>query len=349
MKILHIADLHLGKKIYGYSLIDDQKFFLDETIKLMKDEEISHLIIAGDIYDISNPAGEAITLFSDFLKSLKDNHIKAFIVPGNHDSKARTGYASKILNDSGIYINSDIKEALNPIEEDGINYYLIPYTTSAEINAVFNQEFKEYKEALRYVVSQMIIDKTKVNIAVSHQFVLNGNNELPSLGNSEEPAIGDIIYIPSSIYQDFTYTALGHIHKPQNITDTIRYCGSPFPYHIDEVKYNKEYTILEINDDAISIKTKEIEPRKKTVVLRDTFDNLLKKHEENRDDYVYAVITDGEKENAMGILKEVYPYIITLSIEKKDIKGVDLSLKIKEIENVTYPELFSSFYKDQCG
>lgn len=348
MKILHIGDLHLGKKIGGYSLIEDQKYFLNETIKFMKDREISHLIMAGDIYDISTPSGEAITLFSNFLNDLKDNNIKAFIISGNHDSKARIGYGNKLISASGIYINSSIEDAINPITVDGINYYLIPYTSSAEINSVFSESFKEYEDAMKYVISKMNIDKTKVNIAISHQLVLH-DGVLPERGNSEEPVIGTIQNISSSVYQDFTYTALGHIHRPQNVKSNIRYCGSPFPYHIDETQYQKTFTILEVNDGKVSVTEEEIKPLRDTVKIEDTFENIINNYKKNKNDYVYAVITDEDRPNAMGILKEAYPYIINLRYKRKEVAGVDIENKIQNIETISYEDLFASFYLDQTG
>ena len=348
MKILHIGDLHLGKKIGGYSLLEDQKYFLDETISLMKEKGISHIIMAGDIYDISTPSGDAISLFASFLKNIKDNNFKAFIISGNHDSKARLSYLNELIQADGIFINTDIKNAVKPFIVDGINYYLIPYTTSSEINSVFDKDFKEYSEALDFVVKEMNIDETKINIAVSHQLVLR-NNELPDFGHSEDPVIGTIQNIPSSIYSGFTYTALGHIHKPQKVADNIYYAGSPFPYHIDETKYNKNYQIIEIDGNNVNVSTEPIKLLHNTVIIEDTFDNIVNNYAGNKDDYVYAVITDSEHENAMAILKEHFPYIINLRYKQKDAKGVNLQEKIKDIEKISFEELFGKFYQDQLG
>lgn len=348
MKILHISDLHIGKKISGYSLLEDQKYFLDNTIKFMKDKGISHLIVAGDIYDVSLPSGEAISMFNDFLNQLSDEGIKAFIISGNHDSKDRVGYGSKLISKSNIYINSDIKEAINPICVDGINYYLIPYASATEINIAFNQSFKTYDEAMAYVVSLMNLDKSKINIAISHQLVLGKNQIL--LGGSEEPIIGTIQNISGEVFKDFTYTALGHIHRPQNIADNIRYSGSPLPYHIDETKYKKNYIILDVTSNNLSITLEEIIPKRRTVELRGSFDDIINNHKDEVNSYVYATITEGVKvDNAMAILKNTYPFALSIRYLMNETKGVDISEKILDIENKNPFDLFNEFYSKQTG
>ncbi len=348
MKILHIADLHLGKKISGYSLIDDQSYFLDKTISYMKNNEIKHLIIAGDIYDVASPSGEAIKLFSNFLVKLKKNKIKAFIISGNHDSSERVGYGSSLFSDNDIYINSNIKDAINPICVDGINYYLIPYASAAEINQAFDQEFKTYDEAFRYLVSLIKLDESKINIAVAHQLVLNGDGT-SMLGGSEEPIIGTIQNLSADIFNKFSYVALGHIHKPQQINEKIRYCGSPLAYHVDESKYTKSYTIININDDKITISLDEIKPLREVVEIKDTFDNIINNYEEYRNYYVYATIIGNEVENAMAKLKNKYPYAMSLRYLKEEVGDFDITKKISDIESISNEDLFAKLYFEQKG
>lgn len=348
MKILHISDLHLGKKISGYSLLADQIYFLENTIKYMKEKNINHLIIAGDIYDISSPSGEAINAFNDFLNSLNDNNIKAFIISGNHDSNERVGYGNELFKNSNIFINTDIKSAIEPISVDGINYYLFPYSSASEINAKFNQAFKTYDEAMKYVIDQIKLDNNAINIAVAHQLVLHDNNT-PILGGGEEPIIGTIQNISSSIYDKFTYTALGHIHKPQKINDKVRYSGSPLAYHVDETKYDKTYIILEIDNGKINVSEEKIIPLRGFIELKDTFENIITKseYEEYRGSYIYATITDEPVENAMAKIKNVYPYTVSIRYEKKEIKGVDINERIEKIDNITSEELFYKLYTEQ--
>lgn len=348
MKIIHIADLHLGKKIGGYSLLDDQQYFLDNTINYAKENNINHLIIAGDIYDVSSPSGDAINMFSEFLNKLKENNIKAFIVSGNHDSKDRVGYGNKLISNAGIYINTNIKDALNPIFVDEINYYLIPFTTAAEINAKFEQNFKTYEEAMQYIVNSMNIDKTKINIAVAHQLVLSAKGEY-EIGGSEDPIIGTIQNISGSIFKDFNYVALGHIHKPQNISKTIRYSGSPLAYHVDESKYDKTYTIIDIESDKLTITEEKINPLHEVVEIKDTFDNIINNYPEHINNYIYAVIEGNEVENAMAKLKNKYPYAVSIKYDKKESEGVDLSKKITDIENISSEDLFKKLYREQLG
>lgn len=348
MKILHIADLHLGKKIAGYSLIDDQRYFLDKTIQYMNDNDINHLIIAGDIYDVASPSGEAIELFSNFLVELKKNKIKAFIISGNHDSSERVGYGSSLFKNSDIYINSNIKEAINPICVDGVNYYLIPYASAAEINQAFDQDFKTYDDAFRYLVSLIKLDENKINIAVAHQLVLNGDGT-NILGGSEEPIIGTIQNLSADIFNKFSYVALGHIHKPQQINEKIRYCGSPLAYHVDESKYAKTYTIINISDNNIEISLDNIKPLRDVIEIKDTFDNIINNYEEYRNYYVYAIIIGNEVENAMAKLKNKYPYAMSLRYLKEEAKDFDITKKISDFESVSNEDLFAKLYLEQKG
>ena len=345
MKILHIADLHLGKKVGGYSLLEDQRYFLNDTIRFMNEKGIKNIIIAGDIYDISSPSGETISEFSNFLNNLRENKINAFIISGNHDSKDRVGYGSKLIKPNGIYINSNIKDAINPITVDDVNFYLIPYASAADINSAFDQNFKQYGEAFAYFMGQINIDKNKINIAVSHQLVLMGDKN-PSFGGSEEPIIGTLQGIPSKVFEDFTYTALGHIHKPQNISDNIRYSGSPLAYHINECEYEKTYTIIDIDNGKLSISTEEIVPLRKVTVLKDTLDSIVNNYPNNVNDYIYAIITSDEVPNVMAILKNRYPYTIGMRYEEKSNKQGDFKQKLDDIENISYDDLFSAFYKE---
>lgn len=348
MKILHIADLHLGKKTFGYSLLEDQRYFLDKTVDYLKDNQINKLIIAGDIYDTASPSGDAISLFDSFLTKLVNNKIEAFIISGNHDSKDRVGYLNNIVASQGIHINSSIENALKPITSDNINFYLIPYSSASDINAAFETNYKNYNDALAYVINKMEINKEMTNIAIAHQLVLPTQSEL-EFGGSEEPVVGTISNIPSSLFSDFDYVALGHIHKPQNVAKNARYSGSPLAYHSDEAKYEKSYTIIEVNGKNLSIKTDKIIPLRDTKVLTGTFEDILTKNDAYKSCYIHAVITDGDIPNAMEKLKQVFPYALSISYLRHEGVGVNISEKIKDIENISPNDLFSKLYTEQMG
>ena len=349
MKILHISDIHLGKKIAGYSMLEDQEYFLKNTIKYMKDNSIEHLILAGDIYDISSPSGEAINIFSEFLNELKENNIKAFIISGNHDSNERVGYGNKLISKSNIYINTSIKDAINPICCDGINYYLIPYTTVSEINTAFGESFKDYDDAMSFVISKMKLDKNKINIALSHQLVLSGKNKY-ILGGSEDPVVGTVQNISESVYKDFSYVALGHIHKPQKISDTIYYSGSPLAYHINETKYEKTYNIVNIKDETLTVSTDIIKAKRESIELEDTFENLVSKPEYKKyqDYYIYVTLKDENYiENAMDKIKNIFPYALSLRYaQTKTNDNLEL-IQIEDIDEVNLNDLFESLFKMQ--
>ena len=344
MKLLHLADLHLGKKIFGYSLLEDQKYFLDNTIDFILENNIEGVMISGDIYDVAMPSGEAIKLFDSFITNLVRNHIEAFIIPGNHDSKDRVGYLKDLISINNIRINHDVRESINKITSHGINFYLLPYATTLDINVAFGQEFKDYSEAFKYLVGVMNINTKETNVLLMHQMISFGGKNV-ELGGSEEFSIGTIQNIESNIFADFDYVALGHIHKAQKVSSNMKYCGSPLVYHKDETKYPHNYTIIDINNKIINIEEKPIKPLREVRVIRDNFINILTKYSGYKNDYIYAEVLDDPVEGAMDKLKNVFPYALSIVYVQNELQSINLEESIQNIEQIDLNDLFASFYK----
>lgn len=348
MRILHLADLHLGKRICGYSLIDDQRFFLNETLRFIEENNLKCLIIAGDIYDASVPSAEATTVLDEFLSSLADRKIMTLIIPGNHDSSERLNYASTFFLNRGIHIVSNVKNSLLPIKIEGINFYLVPFINHHDVNNLLSKEFKDYGTAMQGLVEAMNIDNKQTNVLVAHQLVLPSQGELER-SSSEEVTIGLLGNIPANNLYGFDYVALGHIHKPQNVGRNMRYPGSPLKYHSDEAKSEKSYTIVTIDGKKVSFETAPIKPRRDVVVLKGKLEDIILNNASEADKYVYAVLTDETNvENAMEKLKRVFPY--TLNLEYQITVGQGVSpIVVVDVQQIPLTTLFSDFYQQQNG
>lgn len=347
MKFLHVADLHIGKRLCGYSLLEDQAYWIEETLAFLKKEDISILFISGDIYDVTSPSAEAIQLFDYFLNALAEQHVETFIIPGNHDSKERMSYAQHFLHKEGIHIVTSLEEAIHPFCVNQVNFYLFPYVNHHEINEFLHTSYEDYSSSMQGLLNSLTLDKTKVNILLAHQLVLPSKEELERSG-SENITIGTISNIPAQVFKDFTYVALGHIHKPQTVAENARYAGSPLKYHSDEASIQKYYTVGEIIDHKVQLSYFPITPKRDVVILKGYFFDLLKS-EAHHNDYVFFELLDENMiENAMEKLKRVYPYALDLKYPLKVGEGVDLG-QIQDIQSISTFDLFSDFYQKQNG
>lgn len=347
MRFLHIADLHLGKKISGYSLLEDQVYFLNETLKFLKEHQISALVVAGDIYDVSMPSAEAITAFDNFLTSLADLHIETLIIPGNHDSKERLHYATRFLKRNHIHLQTELEDFFTPVLIEGTAFYLLPFINHHEVNAMFNTSYNDYASAVQGLLEKLPLDENKQNVLVAHQLVLPTHDELERSG-SENITIGTLGNIPASIFSSFDYVALGHIHKPQSVAKNARYSGSPLKYHSDEAKTQKSFTVVSLENKNLQIETFSIVPLHDVFVIEGTFKELIAR-KEHENDFVYILLKeDSLIENAMERLKVVYPLALDLRYENTIGKGADFS-NVQNIENISIIDLFTTFYEEQNG
>lgn len=350
MKFLHISDLHLGKRLHGFSLLNDQRFFLfDRVLPLLKEQNIRVLVIAGDIYDVPIPPQDAVVMLDEFLYSCADSGIEVLLVSGNHDSSDRLSYGSRFFAAKNVHIVTSIKDSLHPIVVDGVNFYLLPFMKHHDVNGVFDTEFKDYASAAAYLVEQMNLDLTKKNVLVAHQLVLPESGESALLrSKSEEVTVGAIPNIPSAVFKDFTYVALGHIHKPQKVGANAYYCGCPIKYHVDEWKDVKSFYIVDIKEDGYILEKLPIVPLRDLVVVSGSFDDII--HSNPTDDYVSVSLTDDLPiENAMDKLRAAcFPRCV--GIEYPNLGGEDIDLEeTPDLESKTPEELFEDFYSSVMG
>lgn len=349
-KLLHLADLHLGKRLREYDLFDDQKYVLDQAIALAVKEKVDAVVVAGDIYDSGAPSGVTTTLLDEFITGLYNKKIPLLMISGNHDSPDKLHFVSNILSNNNIHIVTDITDSLNPITIDGINFYLLPYTNYQTVNAIFSTSYNDLSSSISFLVKKMNIDKNKTNVLVAHQSVLPSSGILTIGGSETQPEVdssgqvGGSDVIPCSLFKDFDYVALGHIHKSIRLSNNALYPGSLLKYHKDEATNHPSFKIIDITNKKVTIEEKPISFLHDVVVLKGTLEDICKsKGREN--DFVFAELTDkGYVDEAMSKLKSHYKYACGLEYQaiKHNNDEEKPSIDIKKIDKMT---LFSSFYK----
>lgn len=357
MKILHLADLHLGKRVNEMSMIEDQKYILDQIITLIKEESVGIVLLCGDIYDKSIPTIEAIHLLDEFLDQLSKMAIKVLMISGNHDSIDRLSFGKSLFTRSNLYIASQFENEIEKItvKENGItvNFYMLPFVKSAYISHIFQLQTDSYEECFRYLIEHTKIDEEETNILLSHQFV-TANKKNPELSDSETSSLGGIDNIDFHIFDPFDYVALGHIHKPQAMgRDMVRYAGSILKYSFSEIHMDKKATILTIDaKKEISLSFYPLKPLKDMREIECSLEELLKKQCEigNQEDYMHVILTDEEQIlDAIGKVRTIYPNVMQISFKnRRHMKQLE-SAQIKEdqISDQSPAELFEQFYKMQ--
>ena len=347
MRILHLADLHLGKILQEQPLIEDQKYMLEEIIKKVQEENIEIILISGDIYDRSIPQTDAVDMLDYFLnKLIKDLKKQVFIISGNHDSKERLGFGNKIFENDGLYISSKYEGQIKKVElqdEYGkLNIYLLPFIKPVEVKKYFEDEILSYDETIR-------------NIILTHQFVTCIGEEVERT-DSETISLGGIDNVDISNYDKFDYVAIGHVHRPQRIgRDTARYAGTMLKYSFSEVNHKKTIPIIDFKEKGnINIKLVELTPLRDMREIKGPIEELTKKENyknTNTEDYIKAIITNEEPVyDAIGQIRKVYPNVLKLEIQNSKSSVSQNDEKEKELQNIknkSEVELFNEFYKFQ--
>ena len=352
MKILHLGDLHLGKRVNEISMIEDQKFILDQIVTLVKEEKIDVILLCGDIYDKAIPTIEAIHLLDEFLEELSDLKVKVLMISGNHDSSERLSFGRNLFKRSNLYIASQFNQEIEKItiKEDGynINFYMLPFVKPAYINHVLKIQTETYEECFKHLMEQVKINEDETNILLAHQFVTVGKNS-PELSDSETSSLGGIDNIDYRLFDAFDYVALGHIHKPQAMgREMVRYAGSILKYSFSEIRKDKQATILTISKNKqISLSHHLLKPLRDMREMECSLESLLKRKCEigNEEDYMHVILTDEEQIlDAIGKVRTVYPNVMQISFM---MQYETIQMKENQIADQNPMELFEQFYKMQ--
>jgi len=353
MKFMHLSDLHLGKRVNEYSMLEDQEFILKKIIGIADSEACDAVLIAGDIYDKAVPSAEAVQLFDDFLVQLAKRRLRVFVISGNHDSPERMAFGSRIMDAEGIHIspvyNGDIKPVTLRDDFGIINIYMLPFIKPANVRRYCDEEINSYTDTLEYAISKMNVDTTERNILITHQFVTGSLRS-----DSEEISVGGSDNVDAYVFEPFDYTALGHIHSPQKCgSEKIRYCGTPLKYSFSEAKDTKSVTIAELSEKGnLNIRTVELIPKHDLVEIRGKYEELtLKAFYENTslsEDYVHITLTDEEDiPDVIGKLRTIYHRLMKLDYDNKRTRSNNVISSDSAADSKSPMELFEDFYELQ--
>ncbi len=356
MRFLHIGDLHIGRSIGGFDLIEDQKFILDQIIHIAGQEKADAILIAGDVYDKSIPGESAVKLFDYFLSRLAEKGLETFIISGNHDSDERMNFGSSLFQTNSIFISAKYEGRLFKRtvedEEGRVNIYLMPFIKASQVRHFFpDEEISTYDDAVRVVIKRNHIDPKERNILVAHQFVA-GKTAEPKLGGSESAStqkVGLVEKIGWDCFEAFDYVALGHIHSTQSVgRDEIRYAGSPLKYSRSEAGDEKSVTIVETGKKGnVKIRQVPLRPLRDLRRIRGRMEQLLARENISApEDFIFATLTDEDiQENVMGIFRQYYPNTVGIEYDNahtRELAQPDIS---EVVENKSFHEIVSDFYK----
>lgn len=353
MKFIHTGDLHIGKTVNDFNLLQDQKHILEQMIVIAKEENVDAFVIAGDIYDRSIPNAEAVVLLDEFLSILQKENIKVFMISGNHDSPERLSFGNKILEKQGLYIEGIIDQSaiMNKVicedQYGQVIFYFMPFVKPGILNCKTSDEMIKF-----------ILDKNPINIdshirrvLITHFFVTNNGKE-PELSDSETTIhVGGLDNVEVKNFDKFDYVALGHIHKPQQIGErNIFYAGSPLKYSFSEVNQCKAVNIVELKDKGdIVVKKRELVPLHEMRKIKGTLEELLKPEivlAEDCSDYIQVTLTNEEELiDPIGSLRSAYPNVMQLLLTKNEggAEGEYESKVLKKSKSAL--ELFQDFFE----
>ena len=356
MKLIHLSDLHLGKRVNEFSMLEDQAFILGKILDAVDMEDPDAVVIAGDVYDKSVPSAEAVTLFDSFLWSLSGRKTQVFVIAGNHDSQERLAFGSRLMNGSGVHFSPVYTGKVAPFTLNDafgpVNLYLLPFLKPANVRRFCpDEEIGSYTDALRIAVQRMNLDPGMRNVLVTHQFVTGAERS-----ESEEVSVGGADNVDASVFADFDYVALGHIHGPQNIggSERIRYCGTPLKYSFSEASHVKSLTVVTLEEKgSLEVRTVPLIPKHDMRELRGSYMELTSRNSYEgtaTDDYLHITLTDeADIPNVIGKLRVIYPNLMKLDYDNTRTRAGGVIGAAEDVERKTPLELFGEFYEKQNG
>lgn len=354
MKLIHLSDLHLGKRVHEVSMLEDQSDILQKIMDVIDAERPDAVLIAGDVYDKSVPSVEAVSLFDDFLVHLAKRELTVIVISGNHDSAERLSFGGRLMSESGIHISpvyhGAAKEVTLKDEHGSVHIYMLPFVKPAHVRSCFPDEtIESYTDALRVAVDRMNIDRNDRNVLVTHQFVTGAGRT-----ESEEISVGGSDNVDASVFDGFDYVALGHLHAPQNCGDErIRYCGTPLKYSFSEADDQKSVSVVMLAEKGtLTVRTVPLVPKREMKELRGTYEELTKKscyeHTSYQEDYLHITLTDEEDiPDALGRLRTIYHHLMKLDYDNRRTRNGAQITGTMEAEQKTPLALFEEFYEKQ--
>ncbi len=353
MKFIHLSDLHIGKKVNEFSMLEDQKYIFDEIISIIEQQKVDGVWIAGDIYDKSIPSREAVQVFDDFLTKIASKNIPVFVISGNHDAAERIAFGAELMKQSKVYFSpvfdGNVSEIILKDEYGEIAIYLLPFIKPATVRPYYSDvEINSYNDAVKTVIEHININKNRRNVLIAHQFVTGAEKS-----NSEDISVGGIDNVDADVFDNFDYVALGHIHKPQYVgRETIRYCGTPLKYSFSEVNHKKSVSIVTLKQKGnISIEKIDLIPQKDMCEIKGYYQEItaLQYYKNiNVQNYMHIILEDEQDiVDAISKLRSIYPNIMRLDYDNKRTQSNQMIDVTENIENKTPLQLLQQFYEIQ--
>jgi len=353
MKLIHLSDLHIGKRVNEISMIEDQEYILLQILQIIDEEKADAVLIAGDVYDKSVPSAEAVTLFDDFLCRLAKRKIPTLIISGNHDSPERLAFGNRLMEESGIHIspvyNGNVQSVTLTDEYGDVVFWLLPFIKPAHVKRFYpDAGIESYTDAVRVAVEKMGIDTAKRNVLLTHQFVTGSIT-----CESEEISVGGSDNVDASVFEGFDYVALGHIHGPQNIgTNRIRYCGTPLKYSFSEEHHHKSITVVHLGKKGVlELSLRPLTAKYDLRSIRGTFEELTDKSRYEgtaTDDYLHIILTDEEDvAEVVGRLRVIYPNMMKLSYDNTRTRVNQVIDGAEDVQRKSPLALFGELYELQ--
>ena len=355
MKLIHLSDLHIGKRIYGFSMLEDQKYILQQILQIIKKEQADGVLIAGDLYDKGIPPAEAVQVFDKFLTELADLNIPIMAISGNHDSPERIAFGASLLKGRNVYLSPVYDGNVSAVTlQDAygeVKIYMLPFLKPSIVRHALEEKYQKqfqiesYQEAVETAIKELKVDKKIRNVLVAHQFVTGAKQ-----CESEELQIGGVDQISVETFEEFDYVALGHLHSPQKVgRDTVRYCGTPLKYSFSEVNHKKVVTVIELLEKGkVEISSIPLEPLRDMRKIKGTYLEITSKpfyEKINQQDYVQITLTDEEDiPDGLQKLKLFYPNLMCMEYDNKRTKSGQEIRVTEEIEQKSEIELFEELF-----
>lgn len=353
MKLFHLADLHIGKRVHGFSLLADQREALDAVLVLAKEHRPDAILIAGDVYDASVPAGEAVSLLDEFLTSLARENIPVLLISGNHDSPERLAFLSRIMGQSGIHVSPVYAGDTAPIiltdAHGPVHFYLLPFIKPTQVRRFFEgEEIISYTDAVAAAIRSMNLDLSLRNVLVTHQFVTGSLT-----CDSEELNIGGADNVDGAVFDPFDYVALGHLHRPQYAYgEKVRYAGSLLKYSFSECRHVKSVTLAELGPKgSLNVATLPIVTGRDMREIKGSWAEVtspLAVSSRNPMDYLRITLTEEEEvPDAMARLRSHYPNLMRLDYDNQRTRQYQAVSGAVNPEQKTPLALFEELYELQ--
>ena len=353
MRLIHLSDLHLGKRVGEVSMLEDQAYILDRVLDIVDGAGPDALLIAGDVYDKSVPSAEAVTLFDDFLCRLARRKLPVLVISGNHDSPERLAFGSRLMEGAGVHLSPVYDGNITPVtltdEHGPVDFWLLPFLKPAHLRRFYPEEtIDSYTDAVGAAIAHMNIDPSRRNVLLCHQFVTGA-----ATCESEELIVGGTDNVDAAVFDGFDYVALGHLHGPQNVgSSRIRYCGTPLKYSFSEASQYKSVTVAELGEKGdLTLHTVPLTPRHDMRVIQGTFAQLTAENSDaagEREDYLHIILTDEEDvPEALGRLRLVYPNILKLSYDNTRTRTSQSVDRAQRVAQKSPLELFEELYETQ--